>query len=347
MSGCLEVGRTQRVPLRPGGPVSAVARGEVVTLVALGHEDVETRWVDLGPDGSFGKARTLPFGVEAAVADGDRLVLSGNEPGSDVPVVLVVADDGTVVDRVAVDRTADPGTLTRWPLPVATPAGPALLWESTDGLYWSASAQPVRRIGEGRGTDVLALAPARDGRDALIACTTVDGAAEVYSTARGDRRRLGGDAWTTALAVAAVDDGGWVVGTAPRGEHDASVVVLDAQLGVTAERQVETPGVGVVLSSSLRVVGAAGSIILSVVLTSRARGAGGRPATADMHAVTVLDADLTAGTPPRWLTVEPAGRLHHALAADAGGRVVVVHGASDAFVTELRPPGRDDDRTVR
>jgi hypothetical protein len=309
-----------------------------MTLVALGPDNADTRWVDLEADGSFRGPSSLTFAMEAVTSHRDRLVLSGNEPGSDEAAVITVAPDGTVVARTVLNRSpADGGVLTRWPVPVPASAQPALVWESSEGLFWSAPPSATRRISGPAETDALAVAGADDGSRALVARTTVHGGVEVWQPSRGEWTRLGLEGWANAVAATATGDG-WVVAAGVRGEHRVAVFVLNEDHRVAADRSVDPPGHGPVLSASVRVASTGSSVIVSTFRRSRSRGAGGTASTADAHAVTALERDPRASSVPDWLAIEPAGSLHHAVVANASGLVVVVHGNDSAFVTEALVP---------
>jgi hypothetical protein len=322
--------RSQRVPFAAGGPVQAVRRGERITLVGLGPDNVDTRWVDLHPDGSFDGPFALPFAVENVASDGDSLLLSGNEPGSDDAVVLAVGGDRTVIGREVVDV----GPFTRWPIPVATAAGTALVFESTDGVFWSEAGGAARRLGAPGESNVLVVASDVASGRAVVVRSTMDGHLEVCDPTDSGWQRFALGGWLNTVA-AAVTEEGWVVAGTVRNERAIPVAVLEGDLTTRVTASVHAPGAGPLLSSSVRVAAVGPVIIASWAERRRRRRAGETSATADAQAVTALDSEVTEAAPPGWVVLEPAGTLHHSLVT-IDDLIVVVHGSDDAFVTELR-----------
>jgi hypothetical protein len=323
---------TRRVPFVPGGSMHGVRRADRISLVALGDDNVDTRWVDLRRDGSVAGPFALPFAMEAVTAHGESLVLSGNEPGSDEPIILTVDAEGIVTNRQVVDA----GTLTRWPVPIVTEAGVTLVWESTDGLFWSEPPEPPRRFAGPGETNALALVAATEGEPALVARSTVAGDVEVWTPGPGSWQRI--DLAGRIESVAAIStDAGWAIAGAHRGERTLAVAVLDPDLATRAFVTIEPPGTGPLMSSSVRIAAAGSRLVLGWSERSRVRAPRGEPSSASRQIVTVVDADALADSADAsWTSLDPAGALHHAIVGDGVDRVVVVHGDDDAYATEFR-----------
>ena len=270
--------------------------------------------------------------MEAVTAHGETLVLSGNEPGSDEPIVLTVDAEGVVIGRQVVDA----GTLTRWPVPIVTESGVTLVWESTDGLFWSAPAEPPRRFAGPGETNALALAAATEGEPALVARSTVAGDVEVWTPGAGSWQRIDLAGWTESVAATSTG-AGWAIAGANRGARTLAVALLGPDLAMQAFVTLEPPGTGPLMSSSVRVAAAGSRLVLGWSDRSRVRAPRGEPTSASSQIVTVLDADAVAdSSDATWIPLDPAGSLHHAIVGDGVDRVVVVHGDDDAYATDFR-----------